>query len=163
MEVVTDSEGKILARRTFDGAAFENVSFTTPKMSIDGHIIENIEDPEGRSEITIDSEGKIISFRTEDNTLNEFKLKVFESFELGEKAKNIYFENYARKFNKRSAVRKFNLPSYGFADIVEETFFLSADERYSTKNDIYPIQVYENNTETAIKKIVCVLYYIKTL
>ena len=66
IEAKTDSEGKLLAGRTPDGVAFENVGFSAPKVSIDGHIIEDIEDPEGRSEITTDSEGKIISYRDSD-------------------------------------------------------------------------------------------------
>jgi hypothetical protein len=71
ISIVTDSEDKILAGRTPDGAAFENVGFSTPKVSIDGHTIKNIEDPEGRTEILTDAEGKIISFRDKDGVLNE--------------------------------------------------------------------------------------------
>lgn len=63
IEAKTDSEGKLLAGRTSDGAAFENVGFSTPKVSIDGHTIENVEDPEGRTEMLTDSEGKIVSYR----------------------------------------------------------------------------------------------------
>lgn len=73
IKVEVDSEDKILAGRTPDGAAFENVGFFTPKVSIDGHIIEDIEDPEGRSEITTDSEGKVISWRKPDGTKVENK------------------------------------------------------------------------------------------
>ena len=71
IEAKTDSEGKLLAGRTSDGAAFENVGFSTPKMSIDGHTIENIEDLEGRSEITTDSNNKIVSYRDAAGILHE--------------------------------------------------------------------------------------------
>ena len=71
IEATIDSEGKFLAGRTPDGAAFEKVGFTTPKVSIDGHTIENIEDPEGRSEITTDSDDKIVSYRDKDGVLYE--------------------------------------------------------------------------------------------
>lgn len=71
IEVTTDSEDKILAGRTPDGAAFEKVGFATPKVSIAGHIIENIEDLEGKREITLDSEERIISYRKADGTLVE--------------------------------------------------------------------------------------------
>ena len=67
----TDSEGKILAGRTPDGAAFENVGFSTPKVSIDGHIIENIEDPEERLDVKTDNENKIISYRDKEGVLHE--------------------------------------------------------------------------------------------
>ena len=71
IEAKTDSEGKILAGRTPDGAAFENVGFSTPKMSIDGPTLENFDDIEGRSEITTDSDGKIISYRDSDGIKHE--------------------------------------------------------------------------------------------
>jgi hypothetical protein len=71
VEVKTDSDGKVLAGRTLDGAAFENVGFATPKMSIDGYTIENIEDPEVRREITADSDGRIISYRDSEGVKHE--------------------------------------------------------------------------------------------
>ena len=71
ISVVTDSEDKILAGRTPDGAAFENIGFTTPKIDIDGATMENIEDPEGRTEILTDSEGRIISYRDSDGVKHE--------------------------------------------------------------------------------------------
>lgn len=71
IEVTTDSEGKILAGRTTDGAAFERIGFSTPKLSVDGHITKNIKDPEGRSEITTDNEDKIISYRDSDGVKHE--------------------------------------------------------------------------------------------
>ena len=71
IEAKTDSEGKLLAGRTTNGAAFEKVGFTTPKISIDGATIENIEDPEGRTEIENDAEGKIISYRDNEGVKHE--------------------------------------------------------------------------------------------
>lgn len=71
LNVILDAEGKLLAGRTPDGAAFENVGFSTPKVSIDGHIIDDIEDPEERSEIITDAEGKIISYRDSDGVKHE--------------------------------------------------------------------------------------------
>lgn len=84
IEAKTDSEGKILAGRTPDGAAFENVGFSTLKVSIDGHIIENIEDPEGRTEILTDSEGKIVSYRDTDGVKHELVGIETNHLELGE-------------------------------------------------------------------------------
>lgn len=63
IEIKIDSEGKLLAGRIKNGEAFEKVGLNTPKLSIDGNVIKNIEDIVGRSEITTDSEGKIISYR----------------------------------------------------------------------------------------------------
>ena len=78
LEVTTDSEGKLLAGRTPDGAAFENVGFSTPKVSIDGYIIENIEDQEERTEIKTDSEGKILSYRDIKGNKTEKCSQIFE-------------------------------------------------------------------------------------
>ena len=66
LQVTTDSDGKIFGGRTRDGGAFEKVGFSTPKVSIDGHDMKNIEDPEGRREITTDKDGRILSYRKED-------------------------------------------------------------------------------------------------
>ena len=71
IEVKTDLEGKILAGRTHDGAIFENVGLSTPKLSIDGATIKNIEDPEERTEVLTDKEGKIISYRDYDGVKHE--------------------------------------------------------------------------------------------
>ena len=71
IDVQTDSEGKILSSRDNDGVKKEHVGFETPKVSIDGHTIKNIEDPEGRTEITTDAEGKIISYRDSDGVKHE--------------------------------------------------------------------------------------------
>ena len=76
LEVTTDSEDKLLAGRTLDGAAFEKIGFSTPKIStekvdIDGHTIENIQDLEGRMEIETDSEDKILSYRDSDGMKHE--------------------------------------------------------------------------------------------
>ena len=93
IEAKTDLEGKILAGRTPDGAAFENVGFSTPNISIDGYTIENIEDLEGRREVTLDSEGKIISYRDNNGTQHEnvgFETKVIksESYDFSEENAN---------------------------------------------------------------------------
>lgn len=88
IQVTTDGKNKILAGRTPDGAAFEKVGFSTPKMSLDGHSIKNIEDPEGRSEITTYSDGKIISYRDADGVKHE---------NTGLEAKDVSTENISAK------------------------------------------------------------------
>lgn len=59
IEAKTDSEGKLLAGRTPDGAAFEKVGFSTPEMSIGDSTIQNLDNPE-YIDVKIDNEGKII-------------------------------------------------------------------------------------------------------
>lgn len=71
IEAKTDSEGKLIAGRTTDGIAFEKVGLSTPKVLIDEHAIENIEDSEGRTEILTDAEGRVISYRDSDGVEHE--------------------------------------------------------------------------------------------
>lgn len=117
IEAKTDSEGKLLAGRTNDGAAFENIGFATPKVSIKGHNIENIEDLEGRSELTTDSEGKILSYRDSAGVKHEeagveVKELIFKedgnkvsSFKDLEEGLN-FDDRYVKKENQNSLIKK---------------------------------------------------------
>ena len=71
IEVKTDSENKILGGRKTDGTKIELIGIETPKISIDGNILSNFNDPEGRMEVKTDSDEKIISYRKEDGALVE--------------------------------------------------------------------------------------------
>ena len=159
-----DSEGKLLAGRTPDGAAFENVGFSTPKLEVAGiDLTDNaeaidcnttIEDPEGRSEITTDSEGRILSYRKADGTKVEKKLEVEDVTFVGEAKKQL-----DRNIANTEKVRDWHLPKYGYIDFVEETFYLTANEGYSDKNGILPMQVREDTyySYTPLYK-----YYVKS-
>lgn len=157
IELETDSEGKVLAGRNLDGETFEKVGFSTPKISIDGHIVKNIKDSERRIEITIDSKGKIVSYRTADGTKVESKLRI-ENLVLSEDVENKIKTISSENVN----IRKFNIPKYGTVDIVSETFYLTSNSGYSDINGVYPIQVYPNTQANAQQKKICVVYYVKS-
>ena len=161
IEAKTDSEGKLLAGRTPDGVAFENVGFTTPKMSIDGHIIENIEDPEGRIEIKTDAEGKILSYRDSDGVRYEnigiAPNKIYYSKEGKEDVKSLSEE----QIESIGIVPKtYNMPEYGTVDMIEETFYLTADSRYSDLTGVTLIQDFEDTQENAQAAKTLSYYYI---
>ncbi len=158
IEAKIDSEGKLLAGRTHDGAAFENVGFATPKVSIDGHIIENIEDPEGRSEITTDAEGKIISYRDSEGVKHENVGIESNTISLSEEGLKAFQE----KLNTVPVNKKWYLPKFGNVNIKEETFYLTADNRWSTKDDVVCIQMYDDTDENASQKLTLSYYYIKS-
>ena len=104
----TDSEGKLLAGRTADGAAFECVGFSTPKIEVAGiDITDNvdainsntiIEDLEERSEITTDAEGKVISYRKKDGTKVENIGIEANDIKLGEAGKNSIIDIVKAKY-----------------------------------------------------------------
>ena len=164
IEAKTDSEGKLLAGRTNDGAAFENIGFATPKVSIEGHNIENIEDLEGRSELTTDSEGKILSYRDSSGVKHEeagieVKELIFEedgnkvsSFKDLEEGLN-FDDRYVKKENQNSLIKKYRLPKYGIADIIQETFYLSADGWSSYENDVELRQLYTDDDANGVNRV----------
>lgn len=75
MEVELDADDKVLGGRKADGTKFENNDVELNgnatvggSLEVDGVVIKNIEDPDGRHEIILDSENKIISYRRDDGT-----------------------------------------------------------------------------------------------
>ena len=158
LEAKTDSEGKLLAGRTPDGEAFETVGFSTPKVSINGHAIENIEDPEGRSEIITDSEDKIISYRDNNGVKHENVGIETDYITLSNKGIKRLQENL-----RTPTIKNYNLPKFGYVDIISEVFYLTSDSRYSTKDDI-EIRVDAeggDSDENAANKVTVAHYYIK--
>lgn len=120
-----DSEGKLLAGRTTDGAAFENVGFSTPKMSIDGYTIENIQDPEGRTEIKTDSEGKILSYRDSKGVMHECGGINTPSIN------GTPIDELGGSNSSAIAPREYNLPKYGHVDIQKELSFTDGTNSYA--------------------------------
>ena len=73
IQVILDSEGKVLQGRTLDGINEEKVGFKTPKLDIKGHTYKNINDLEDRIEIKLDNDNKILSYRDSQGVLHERK------------------------------------------------------------------------------------------
>lgn len=168
IEAKTDSEGKLLAGRTMDGAAFENVGFSTPNVSINGHIMENIEDPEGRSEITTDSEGKIISYRDADGIKHEnvgIDVKKIITSEINSESIRLSHNGIVHLKNELNTTTELytrpDIPLYGIVNIKSETFYLTSDSRYSDITGVEVRQELEDNNANAAAKLTIAHYYIK--
>ena len=78
MEVELDAEDKVLSGRKVDGTKFENNDVELNgnatvggSLEVDGVVIKNIEDPEGRHEIKTDAKGKILSYRDSEGVMHE--------------------------------------------------------------------------------------------
>lgn len=72
LAVEQDAEGKILSSTNPDGSHYIHnaKSETIPEE------FEHIEDPEGRTEITIDADGKVLAYRDSEGTRHEHKISV---------------------------------------------------------------------------------------
>lgn len=168
-EVEVDNKGKILSSRNYSGEKREYVGFETPKMSIGRTKIINIDDVEERLNLSLDRAGKVISFRDKDGILHEnvgidAKKLTVQNIEFGEDAANAVGalgSIYATEKTILDEV-KYNLPKYGEVDIVQETFYLTKDERVDSFDDVYVILDYEDNTYNAEHKITIGYYYIKS-
>jgi hypothetical protein len=159
----TDSEGKVLSSRDKKGVKKEYVGFETPRVSINGTTMEDIEDPEGRSEIEIDSEGNIISYRKSDGTKVEnvglhANRITSESMVLPEDA----LQQVEKEIEKHIPSKSWYLPKFGKVDIKQETFYLTADSRWSDKNDVVCIQMLDDTASNARYRRTLSYYYIKS-
>ena len=168
MSAVTDSNKRVLGGRKSNGVKFENVGFETPMINVGGNDIKKFEDPEDRSEILLDSSKKIISYRDKDGILHE---------EAGIESKNGTFdtlgannltlpenalEQVNEEISKYVAPKNWYLPKFGKVNIKSETFYLTADERWSDKNDIVCIQMLDDTAANAWERRTLSYYYIKS-
>jgi hypothetical protein len=153
IEAKTDAEGKLLAGRTPNGAAFENVGLTTPKVSIDGTTVKNIEDPEGRSEITTDSEGSILSCRDKDGILHEnvgIETPVINTGKLtlsDEGLDELQHDLEEREIMGESI--KYYLPKFSTTNIKQETFYLQDTGWSDYDEDVELRQLYDDTVANA--------------
>ena len=149
MSVELDSEDKVLGGRKIDGTKFENVG-----LDIEGTILKSINDPEGRKEIKTDSDEKIISYRKEDGTLVEnagIETNYLELTEQGMTDFQQALKDAGFIPGSEKTAKDYHVPEYGTFDIVSETFYLTADNRYSDKNGVYLIQDWADTNENAMR------------
>ena len=161
LAVEQDAEGKILSSTNPDGSHYIHnaKSETIPEE------FEHIEDPEGRTEITMDADGKVFGYRDSEGTRHEHKMKVgnlnVDNLNLGSNAqKNVL--DFINSQPKIVNVRKWHLPSYGTANIKQETFFLTANDGYTDKSGIYPIVINEDTQENAKKGLTVLQFFVKS-
>ena len=161
MAVETDAEGKILSSTNADGSHYIHnaKSETIPEE------FSHIEDPEGRTEITVDADGKVFGYRDSEGSRHEHKMKVgnlnVDNLNLGSNAQKDLLD-FINSQPKVVNVRKWHLPSYGTVNIKQETFFLTANDGYTDKSGIYPIVINEDTQENAKKGLTVLQFFVKS-
>lgn len=152
MAVKTDTEGKILSSTNPDGSK----TFYTPlipKSSIkldDRTIYED--EVEDYKELLLDSDNKILRYTDKDDVVHENREIVFSSAKLGS----------SESEKELTVPRSMNLPKYGYTDIKEETFYLTANEGYSDKNGVMAMLVNEDTQANAQKGLAPYKYFVKS-
>ena len=161
MAVEKDADGKILSATNPDGSHYLHnaKSETIPEE------FEHIEDPEGRTEITMDADGKVFGYRDSEGSRHEHKMKVsnlnVDNLNLGSNAQKDVLD-FINSQPKVVNVRKWHLPSYGTVNIKQETFFLTANDGYTDKSGIYPIVINEDTQENAKKGLTVLQFFVKS-
>lgn len=161
MAVEKDADGKVLSATYNNGSHYIHnaKSETIPEE------FEHIEDPEGRTEITMDADGKVFGYRDSEGTRHEHKMKVdnlnVDNLNLGSNAQKDVLD-FINSQPKIVNVRKWHLPNYGIVNIKQETFFLTANDGYSDKTGIYPIVINEDTQENAQKALTVLQFFVKS-
>ena len=161
LSIETDADGKVLGYTAPDGShyLYKVKSETIPEE------FEHIEDPEGRTEITIDADGKVFGYRDSEGSRHEHKMKVgnlnVDNLNLGSNAQKDVLD-FINSQPKVVNVRKWHLPSYGTVNIKQETFFLTANDGYTDKSGIYPIVINEDTQENAKKGLTVLQFFVKS-
>lgn len=161
MAVEKDADGKVLSATYNDGSHYiHNAKSETIPTEF-----EHIEDPEGRTEITIDADGKVFGYRDSEGSRHEHKMKVgnlnVDNLNLGSNAQKDVLD-FINSQPKVVNVRKWHLPSYGTVNIKQETFFLTANDGYTDKSGIYPIVINEDTQENAKKGLTVLQFFVKS-
>ena len=152
MAVETDAERKVLSATNPDGSK----TFYTPlipKSSIkfdDRTIYED--EVEDYKELLLDSDNKILRYTDKDDVVHENREFVFSSAKLGS----------SESEKELTVPRSMNLPKYGYTDIKEETFYLTANEGYSDKDGILAMLVNEDTQANAQKGLTPYKYFVKS-
>lgn len=152
LAVEQDAEGKVLSAINPDGSKIFHTPLI-PKSSIkfDDRTIYEAE-VEDYKELLLDSEDKVLRYTDKDDVIHENREIVFSSAKLG--------SNESEK--ELTVSRSMNLPKYGYTDIKEETFYLTANEGYSDKNGILAMLVNEDTQANAQKGLTPYKYFVKS-
>lgn len=152
LAVEQDSEGKVLSATNPDGSKIFNIPLI-PKSSIkfDDRTIYEAE-VEDYKELLLDSEDKMLRYTDKNGVVHENREIVFSSANLG--------SNESEK--ELTVPRSMNLPKYGYTDIKEETFYLTANDGYSDKDGILAMLVNEDTQANAQKGLTPYKYFVKS-
>lgn len=152
LAVEQDAEGKVLSATNPDGSKIFYIPLI-PKSSIkfDDRTIYEAE-VEDYKELLLDSEDKMLRYTDKNGVVHENREIVFSSTNLG-----------SSESEKELALpRSMNLPKYGYTDIKEETFYLTANEGYSDKDGILAMLVNEDTQANAQKGLTPYKYFVKS-
>lgn len=152
MAVETDEEGKVLSATNPDGSKTFYTSLI-PKSSIelkDRTIYED--EVEDYKELLLDSDNKILRYTDKNDVVHENRETIFRSMKSESDSNE----------SEISIPRTMNLPKYGYTNIVEETFYLTANAGYADKEGVLAMQVYEDTEENAKKGLTLFKYYVKS-
>lgn len=152
LAVEQDSEGKVLSATNPDGSKIFYIPLI-PKSSIkfdDRTIYED--EVEDYKELLLDSDNKILCYTDKNGVVHENREIVFSSANLG--------SNESEK--ELTVPRSMNLPKYGYTDIKEETFYLTANDGYSDKDGILAMLVNEDTQANAQKGLTPYKYFVKS-
>lgn len=152
LAVEQDSEGKVLSATNPDGSKIFYIPLI-PKSSIkfDDRTIYEAE-VEDYKELLLDSEDKMLRYTDKKGVVHENREIVFSSANLG--------SNESEK--ELTVPRSMNLPKYGYTDIKEETFYLTANDGYSDKDGILAMLVNEDTQANAQKGLTPYKYFVKS-
>ncbi|MQN82714.1 CotH kinase family protein [Segatella copri] len=152
LAVEQDAEGKVLSATNPDGSKIFYIPLI-PKSSInfdDRTIYED--EVEDYKELLLDSDGKILRYTDKKGVIHENREIVFSATNLG-----------SSESEKELALpRSMNLPKYGYTDIKEETFYLTANDGYSDKDGILAMLVNEDTQANAQKGLTPYKYFVKS-
>jgi hypothetical protein len=152
MAVETDAEGKVLSATNPDGS---KTFYTTliPKSPINFNDRTIYEDEvEDYKELLLDSNNKILRYTDKNDVVHENREIIFSSAKLGSNESG----------NELNVPRIMNLPKYGYTDIKEETFYLTANKGYSDKDGIMAMLVNEDTQANAQKGLTPYKYFVKS-
>lgn len=152
LAVEQDAEGKVLSATNPDGSKIFYIPLI-PKSSIkfdDRTIYED--EVEDYKELLLDSDNKILRYTDKNGVIHENREIVFSSANLGS----------SESEKELTVSRSMNLPKYGYTDIKEETFYLTANEGYSDKDGILAMLVNEDTQANAQKGLTPYKYFVKS-
>lgn len=152
LAVETDADGHILATTGLNGEK----SFNTPLHLHSSLVFKERmvyeEDVEDYKELLLDSKNNILRYVDKNNVVHENRETIFRSMKSESDSNE----------SEISIPRTMNLPKYGYTNIVEETFYLTANAGYADKEGVLAMQVYEDTEENAKKGLTLFKYYVKS-
>lgn len=154
LAVEQDAEGKVFSATNPDGSKiFHTPLILKSSIKFDDRTIYE-EEVEDYKELLLDSNNHILRYTDKNGNVHENRHVIFRSIESP--------NNNSGLSQATSVPRTMNLPKYGYTDIKEETFYLTANEGYSDKDGILAMLVNEDTQANAQKGLTPYKYFVKS-